>query len=172
MEVVADHQMPDAQLVEQHFQDEELRVKIGDFLAEAHHQQRIDRQLGHLDGLLAQPGQARRRVVIHEIFQRLRFEDHHIDRQPQVLAVRRELFQHRLVPQVHAVEIAHGQHTAAIQFLQVLQSANDAHENRPVPKLFILSSARRFSAIGAQHRRHPMTVATPRRTIAYNSRKP
>src|SRR5690606_13456364 len=69
-------------------------------------------------------------MVAKEIFERLRLENHHRDRQARFAAFRGQFFDHRAMAQMQTVEIADRQHAAAFERLQVREAANYSHDER------------------------------------------
>ncbi len=92
-----------------------------------------DHPLGAIFGeqldLVAQPGEPRRRLVAGEVLARLRLEDHHRHRPPQRSGTIAQLVEDRLVPAVHAIEVADGRHATPVLRHQVVQAANQFHRS-------------------------------------------
>lgn len=100
--------MPHAEAFNQRGVDELRGTQLSQAAIERQAQHQIDALLAQQLQLFTQAGEPRRRLVRREELTRLRLEDHHAARQPQLGRTFAQARQDGLMPPVHAVEIADG----------------------------------------------------------------
>jgi hypothetical protein len=132
-EIVAHHQKAHAEPVDQQAADEIVRRLGGEGGVEAHAQQAVDAEPRQLQVFLPQSGQPGRRLGPGKQLLGLGFEHHDAGRHPEPARLLGEAAQYRLVPQMHAIEVADGQHTAVMPWLDVVNAANKLHKPRCRP---------------------------------------
>jgi len=125
-EVVADDQMLDAQAAHQHLFDEFLGGQGGKGRIERADHRLAGAAIGKQLKFFAQCGEAGRGGLRREELARMRLESQHRRRQLQACRGRRQLFEQRGMAEMHAVEIADGEHNGRGNWTRV--TAKDAHE--------------------------------------------
>ena len=111
---VAPHQQPrHPQAAHQHVLDEALRVDRGEARVETGDVHVLDAGGGDQLELLAQPAQARGRGLGREELARVRLERQDAGAQAARARLGHDALEHRLVAEVHAVEVADGQRVRA-----------------------------------------------------------
>jgi len=126
-EVVTDLQVLHPQAFHQHLLDEGLGGQLAQSPIEVQAEHVVDAQACEAFQLLAQAGQTYRRDIGQEEFPRLRLEDHHATRHPEL---RRPLTQPRedgLVPQVNPVEVANGGNAALGKGVEMMETTKQLH---------------------------------------------
>jgi hypothetical protein len=102
--VVPDHQLAHAAVPDQHLPHELLGVHRREPAVEVQDDDPVDRRLRHhLEPLARRREPRRRRLRVHHL-ERVRLEGHQHARQPGRPGPLRDLGQHRLVAEVHAIE--------------------------------------------------------------------
>ncbi len=129
--VVADQHVACAQAAQQHVVDEGLRRLRREALVEAQHDGLLDAAAFEFGQLVAQVGDARRRVGCTpgpggEEVTRVRLEGHHAGRHAAVPRLADQQGQHGLVATVHAVEVAYRQ-GAVGRDVGMAETAQDSH---------------------------------------------
>ncbi len=109
-EIIADDQMPHRQPAHQNVLDELAGGMRRELAVEAADMDPVDAAFGEQFELVAQAGQARRRLLRREEFARMRFEGEHRRRQGQFARLGRQFSEQRAMTKMHAIEIADGQH--------------------------------------------------------------
>ena len=113
MEVVADHHMRHMQLLHQHLGDERLRGQARQRRIEAQHDGKVEPEGLQQLQLARQRRQPEVGFVGLEEFARMRLEQHHAGLAAGLGRRIADGLQQRLVPAMHAVEVADGQRRAA-----------------------------------------------------------
>ena len=125
-EIVAHFKMPHAEAFNQRGVDELRGTQLSQAAIERQAQHQIDALLAQQLQLFTQAGEPRRRLVRREELTRLRLEDHHAARQPQLGRTFAQAPGWPDAP-VHAVEIADGGDAAPMSGAQVVKTSNQLH---------------------------------------------
>ncbi len=128
-EIIAHQQPARVQAIHQNIAHELVGRLPGEMRVEMLHDHAVDALAAQAFQLVAQQGDAGGRAVRYEEFARMRLERHHRERQSACIGRRACAGQQRLVPAVHAVEVADGQRAGRATF-GVGQAAKDFHEKR------------------------------------------
>ena len=132
-EIIPDHEILHAQTFQQDDMDKFLRRQACQERAEAQAQHPVHTEPAQGLHLFPQPGETRGHPVRGKVFARLRLERDDRYRQAHGDGAFRQLSEHRLMPEMHAIEITDGGGTAPVTGTQVMDAANQFHDVPAVP---------------------------------------
>ena len=133
-EIITDHEIAHLQTIHQQALDELLGLEGGKFRIERQTQHAIHRVAAQRLELFAQTRQARHGGLRLKKLLRLRLEQNHLRGQAEFPAFLRQLANHRLVTEMHAVEISDRGNASAMLRLEVMPPAYEFHAYSLKPK--------------------------------------
>src|SRR5579871_75342 len=127
---LADDDVPRAQPIDEHLLDERRRRELPEALVEAHDDQPLDAVAGEREALLGHAHEPRRRAARVEVLARVRVEGQDGRGGAGGLRTGARLAHQRLVPEVHAVEVADGNRRTTGIDETGMEAADELHRDR------------------------------------------
>jgi hypothetical protein len=127
-EIIAHNHVPGAQGADDQLIDELLRTHRANVRIETQRYQSLNPQRSEREVFLAPARQARRRTLGVDEFLGTRLEYQHRARNSELGRAAPQSPDHLLVAEMHAVVIPHGQHAVPVPRLDILQTANEFHD--------------------------------------------